>query len=148
VFAQHFDIKDIKDDSKFELLTAFEVFEHLENPLSEIEKMLQYSDSILFSTLLQPKRELKSVNDWWYFAPETGQHISFYTKQSLLIIAKRFGLNLYTNGWDLHLLTTKKLPINTVKYLLYKKIVKLIKAYLRRRKSLIQSDVEHIKRLI
>jgi hypothetical protein len=92
--------------------------------------------------------ELKSVNDWWYFAPETGQHISFYTKKSLLMIAKQFGLNLYTNRCDLHLLTTKKNPITLTNLLLNKKIVKLINPYLRSRKSLIPQDVEHIKQLI
>lgn len=108
LFAQYFDISDLKEiDRKFELLTAFELFEHLENPLAEIEHMLRFSDSILFSTELQPNN-IKEHTDWWYFGPESGQHISFYTKKSLEIIAKKFGLNFYTNGSTLHLLTKKQ----------------------------------------
>ena len=42
LFANGFE-KDIKPDSKFELITAFEVFEHLVSPKEEIEKMLSYS---------------------------------------------------------------------------------------------------------
>jgi len=109
LFAQYFDVEKAET---YDLVTAFEVFEHLENPLLEIEKMLQYANSILFTTELQPGIEIKSINDWWYFAPETGQHISFYTKESLQCLAEKFRLNLYTNNCDLHLLTIKKLPTN------------------------------------
>ncbi|PKP59337.1 MAG: class I SAM-dependent methyltransferase [Candidatus Altiarchaeales archaeon HGW-Altiarchaeales-1] len=80
LFAQNFDINDLDDKKiKFELLTAFEVFEHLKDPLIEIEKMFKLSDSILFSTELQPLENVTPDN-WWYFVPETGQHISFYSK--------------------------------------------------------------------
>ncbi len=112
LFSQYFDITDLKEeDKKFELLTAFEVFEHLEHPLNEIESMLTLSDSILFSTELQPSNII-NYEDWWYFSPESGQHISFYTKKSLESLAKRFGLTLYTNNATLHLLTKKKLETN------------------------------------
>jgi Methyltransferase domain len=115
VFARGFDVTDIKDvNTKFELLTAFEVFEHLENPLSDIEKMFQISDSLLFSTLLQPSDPTQlNPQNWNYFSPETGQHIAFYTKKTLDVISDKFGCNLYSDGEDVHILTFKKLNLSS-----------------------------------
>jgi predicted O-linked N-acetylglucosamine transferase (SPINDLY family) len=97
-----------KSNNQYELVTAFEVFEHLTNPLAEIEKILKFSNNILFSTELLPKNKPK-INEWQYFAPLEGQHIAFYTQKALSIIAQKFGLNLYSNGLNLHLLTEKQI---------------------------------------
>lgn len=113
LFARNFDINDLfAGKTNFEMLTAFEVFEHLEFPLEELEYMLKYSENILFSTELVPEKNITSENDWWYFAPETGQHIAFYTHKSLSIIANKYGLNFYSNRLNLHLFTKKKLKKN------------------------------------
>ncbi len=96
-------------DQKYELVTAFEVFEHFVEPLEEIEKLLRLSRNILFSTQLLPAAHPKP-NDWWYYALHEGQHISLYTPQSLVKIAQRFNLNCYSDGSSFHLLTEKKLP--------------------------------------
>ncbi len=109
IFAKYFDLIDLLDAQKFELVTAFEVFEHLRRPLDEIESIFQFSDSILFSTEIQPSKIISSVDDWWYFVPETGQHISLYSKKSLEHLSKKFSCNLYSNGSTLHLLTKRKL---------------------------------------
>ncbi|MBC7426935.1 MAG: class I SAM-dependent methyltransferase [Bacteroidia bacterium] len=96
LFAKNFDITDLTGTNKFEMLFAFEVMEHLVDPVQEIKKMLEYSDTILFSTTLQP--ENGNVLDWWYLAPETGQHISLFSKKSLHVIAQNLGLNFETQG--------------------------------------------------
>jgi hypothetical protein len=111
LFAQYFDIQD-QENVKYELLTAFEVFEHLENPLAEIAKMFNYADSILFSTEIQPKYEMNSINDWRYFAKETGQHIAFYTENALEIIANKMNCHFYSNGNNIHILTKRDLATN------------------------------------
>jgi len=107
LFAKNFDVSDL-GTTKFEVLTAFEVFEHLENPAEEMEKMLQLSDNILFSTELQPIPH-PTPETWWYILPEIGQHISFFSKKSLEALAKRMGLHLSTNGKNLHLLSRRKI---------------------------------------
>lgn len=111
LFAQYFDIQG-QENLKYELLTAFEVFEHLENPLEEIGKMFNYSDSILFSTEIQPKGEINSISDWRYFAKETGQHIAFYTFKSLEIIASKMNCHLYSNDNNIHIITKRELLSN------------------------------------
>jgi len=92
----------------YQLLTAFEVFEHLVNPLEDIKELLKYSQNILFSTELIPANNPKP-DQWWYYALNEGQHISLYSLKSLSILAEKFGLNLYTNHSSIHLLTEKKI---------------------------------------
>jgi hypothetical protein len=108
LFAKGFEA-DEHTKARYELLTAFEIFEHLVNPVEEIEHMLQFSRNILFSTELIPPRNPKP-DDWWYYGLDHGQHVSFYTTRSLILLAEQFGLRLYSNGKSLHLLTEKKLP--------------------------------------
>ena len=52
-----------KSNERYELLTAFEVFEHFSNPVEEVKKMLELSDSILFSTVTLS--ENVPAKDWW-----------------------------------------------------------------------------------
>ncbi|WP_293078976.1 methyltransferase domain-containing protein [Okeania sp. SIO3B5] len=99
---------DIDREDKYEIITAFEVFEHFINPLAEIENILQKTRNILFSTKLLPPDNPRP-NDWWYYALEEGQHISIFTKKALSVIAQKFQLNLYSDGESLHLLTEKSL---------------------------------------
>ncbi|MEB3340459.1 methyltransferase domain-containing protein, partial [Okeania sp.] len=98
----------INGEEKYELVTAFEVFEHFINPLVEIERILQKTRNILFSTKLLPS-DNPGVNDWWYYALEEGQHISIFTRKALSFIAQKFKLNLCSDGESLHLLTEKSL---------------------------------------
>lgn len=111
LFSQYFTLERLDPNTKFEAVTGFEVFEHLPDPLSEISKLFEYSDTIIFSTELVPDREIKSEKDWWYIN-NSGQHISFYTRKSFEVIAEKFACNFYTNGHDLHILTKKKLEKN------------------------------------
>lgn len=116
LFAKLFDVTESKLSERYELLTAFEVFEHYDNPIDEIRRLTSYSDSILFTTELVPKnQEIRSIDDWSYFIPETGQHIAFYTESSLLHIGKILNLKLYTNGSNIHLLTRKTFYVDPLK---------------------------------
>lgn len=111
ILALGFGLDDLEPDHKFELLTAFEVFEHLVNPMQSMEDMLKHSRNILFSTELVPDKR-QELESWWYILPETGQHISFYTQESLRYLAMRHKLNLYSNNKDFHLLTEKTFNFN------------------------------------
>jgi hypothetical protein len=115
----------------FGLVTAFEVLEHLPDPLAEIKNMLALSKNILFSTLLVPK-ECPQPTEWLYFALETGQHISFYTLRSLEIIAEKHGLFLHSTGGYLHLLTSKKIPPARFRILTNKALWLFAKGFFRR----------------
>ncbi len=79
LFAADFEASKVSDSS-YELLTAFEVFEHLLDPIAEIEQMLALSRDIFFSTLLLPD-DTPDPKSWWYYGLDHGQHVSFFTKQ-------------------------------------------------------------------
>ena len=168
LFAEYFDITDLHyKKQKFEALTTFEVFEHLEDPLIEIEKMLAYSDTIIFSTELQPSKSIRNVDDWWYFIPETGQHVALYHMKALEKIAEYFKLNLYSNGVNLHMITSKKFinnPLLKTHVIAEKKQVSLFQKIIKRlikeekmdtlpvpivsKESLLMKDFAYIKSLL
>ncbi len=148
LFSKGFDISE-NPDLKIDVVTAFEVFEHLSNPLNEIEKMLAYAENIIFSTVLLPanKNEFK---DWWYVTPQTGQHIAFYSIASLQFIAKKYNLNLYTNNQNLHIFSKNRIEDKIIQKIFYPKktlierIVDKLKSKEQLRSSLLQKDYDFI----
>ncbi len=147
IFAKHFDVTDT-NIKNFELATAFEVFEHLSNPLQEIDEILNYSDSILFSTVLQPTENVTPEN-WWYVSPEIGQHIALYHYDTLKKIAEIKGIHLYTDGKYLHLLTKKKINATLFKLICHNKIAKWLSfIFGNKNDSLVQQDYEFLKNKI
>ncbi len=152
LFAEYFDLSNLPPNTRFEAVTAFEVFEHLTDPLTEIKQMLQFSDNLLFTTELQPSN-INSVTDWDYFSTETGQHIAFYNIESLKYIAEKLGYNFYTDGSFIHLFTKKIFndnPLAPVKEgFLLRKARKLVKKTDRKLtgklESLLMTDWKYIK---
>lgn len=108
LFAKGFEYTDT-NTTRLNALTCFECFEHFPNPIIEIEHILTMTDTLLFSTLLKPNNTRPS-KDWTYYGFEHGQHVSFYSHKTLVYIANRFDMKVYTNNHNLHLLTKKKLP--------------------------------------
>jgi hypothetical protein len=98
--------------NNYELITAFEVIEHLKDPLGFFDNCLKITDNILFSTELTPDNK-KDAENWWYLAPQFGQHIAFYMKKTLQLIADKNKCHYYTDGVSLHLFCkTKKNSLN------------------------------------
>jgi hypothetical protein len=141
LFARGFDAEP-DGRGQYELMTAFEVFEHFADPLREIEKMLSYASSILFTTELLPV-PVPLPKAWWYYGLDHGQHISFYTPASLQAIADRFHLRLYRNGRSLHLLTPRKIIPFSFSLLSRYKTARLVDVLLPHR-SLLADDYKAI----
>lgn len=111
LFAEGFDLGDLPTGQQFGLVTAFEVMEHLPEPAKQLPEMLKHSRNVLFSTTLIPKGlQPTGADDWHYFAPETGQHVAFYSLAALRELAQAHGLRLYSNGKRIHLLTERRVP--------------------------------------
>lgn len=143
IFAKNFDVTDLPSETKFEVITTFEVFEHLEDPVSEIQKILNHGDSILFSTELQPSTV--QLSDWEYLALETGQHIALYSFETLKRIAGIFNLNIYSNFSNIHLLTSKKINQSVFKLLTRSKIASVYNMFCSKQLSLLQQDYNYTK---
>lgn len=106
LLARGFEYTD--DIGDIELITTFESFEHFVRPLEEIESMLSISRHILFTTVPVPS-PVPGPEGWWFYAPEHGQHISFYSVRTLAFIADTFHLQYYSFGC-LHFFTDR--PLN------------------------------------
>lgn len=149
LFAQYFELNSLDATQRhFDLVTGFEVMEHVNDPYTILDHIFEYTNSFLFSTELQPQET--DLKEWVYLATEIGQHISFYTLPSLKIMAQRYGCQLYSNQKNLHLLTPKIIephpfqkPSRLSKWPLFRRIkrkpVKL--------KSLLQQDYEYARSL-
>ncbi len=140
LLARGFEISE-SDRKRFEAVTAFEVFEHLVNPLEELEKMIQYSDNIIFSTELLPEN-IPNPNDWWYYGFEHGQHISFYSYKTLEFLADIYNLNFYSFG-GYHLFSKKRLNKKLILFCLKLSKAGLFQFLQSRMKSLTWKD--HLK---
>lgn len=84
---------EMKQDH-YDVVTSFEMLEHLPNPMEVFERLFSLTDTLICTTKILPYDPPK-IKDWWYYATETGQHVAFYTKESLQVIADKFGKNLY-----------------------------------------------------
>ncbi|PSL47318.1 methyltransferase family protein [Chitinophaga niastensis] len=134
---------DYNPNDRIELVTTFESFEHFEDPIAEIEKILAISKNIFFSTQLI-SNPAPSFGEWWYYGAEHGQHIAFYTGNTLKFIAEKYMLHIYSlKGY--HLLTEKKINkwlfkflIGAGRYGLYKIITPFMK-------SKVMSDMHTLK---
>lgn len=127
LFAQGFEYKKNGNSPEqaslnaIEALSTFECFEHLPEPKKEIDAMFSITKNIFFSTVLLPtnQAEVPPADDWEYYGLNHGQHVAFYSLKTLRHIAKEHGVNIYSNGVNLHLFTTKKIPNWLFKLMLF-----------------------------
>jgi hypothetical protein len=108
---------------RYEALTSFENFEHLVEPMKELDLMLELTDTILFSTELLPEK-IPQPDQWWYYCLEHGQHVSFFSARTLRFIAGSRSLELVSNGKNLHILSKK--PINS-KIFFMEKVIRFLR---------------------
>ena len=78
-----------------DFVLAFEVFEHFATPARELDDLFQLRPTVLLaSTAIYNDQG----SDWWYLASESGQHVFFYSKAAVQLIAKRFGYSSLLSG--------------------------------------------------
>lgn len=147
LFSAHFDVTDLPASTQFELVSAFEVFEHLAAPMQTIDELLTYSDNILFSTQLQPS-DTAALENWWYVSPEIGQHVAIYHRKTLEEIARLKGLHLYSNHKNFHLLTRKKISAPLFRVFTNPGFARLASLLPIHRKTLLQADYLQLKEKI
>ena len=123
--------------NRYDLLTAYEVLEHLPEPLNDIAVMLDLADNVLVTTELVPV-PAPPPPDWWYYAVTGGQHISFYSTESLQKIASHFHVHLLSQG-SYHLLTREPQSSLLFRIATCRKTIPIVN-WLRKRESLIQTD--------
>ena len=137
--------------SKANVLLAFEVFEHVADPVAFVEdNFRKYSpDLMIFSTQTYQTDEAPP-RDWWYYALENGQHISLYHRNTIGALGKKLELHAASLSSELHVLSTRALTATDL--LLLDSGRKLVSRsyghairFLRRRKSFLAADYENAK---
>ena len=139
LFARGFE-GDLKESEHYQMITAFEVMEHLVSPNALLKSILSSSDSFLFSTMLLPE-PFPSFDEWWYFGPEHGQHVSFYSRRTLRRLAETMGKRFVTNGFNLHMITSSRINRRLFEVVTNATIAALFELVWRR-DSLLMSDFE------
>lgn len=92
-------------DDKADLLTAFEVMEHMLHPQAEMRRLCARAPHVLVSTNLIPE-PTPPLAAWWYYAPAGGQHIGFFRVRTLEHLAARLGRRVFSDGRGFHLFTS------------------------------------------
>ncbi len=99
--------KDVRIDAlgTFDLVTAFEVFEHVPNVdalFADLTKLLRPDGMLVFSTLLSDGEIARGKPlTWWYASPRNG-HISLFSADSLRIETEKHDLELRSLSENLH----------------------------------------------
>lgn len=71
-----------------DFLTAFEVLEHLPDPAADLADIFTWNPKVV---LLTTELFSGQGSDWWYLAPQSGQHVFFYSPKAVLLIAEKYG---------------------------------------------------------
>ncbi len=91
----------VRPESKFSLITCFEVIEHTVSPracLQDMASLLAPGGCIVFSQPLQPDNIQEIRGAWWYVGPRNG-HASIFTADALSRLASDCGLVFHRGDW-------------------------------------------------
>ena len=92
IYDKHFSPEKVYQGKKYDLITATEVFEHLEDPMITLRllKSLLNKNGILAIMTLFHNNNVDDFKKWWYRRDAT--HISFYTPKTFSVIADSLGM--------------------------------------------------------
>lgn len=96
---------------RFDLVTAFEVFEHvpdIHDLMEKLSHLLAEGGMLFFATQLSDGHiQAGKRLAWDYAAPRNG-HISLYSRASLEYVARQYGFNLASDWHSLHFMYRSK----------------------------------------
>ena len=95
-------------------ISAIECFEHLENPIEAFRKVTQEKDYFFFTTeVIDTPPPNPAQLSWWYYLPDTGQHITFVSQSGLVEFRKILGFQYSESIGSLHVFSKTKLRFGT-----------------------------------
>lgn len=97
-----------KSVNSTQIVSLFEVLEHIHDPISFFKDVLKFKPEII---LLSTQRyHSKREKNWSYLAPHHGQHVYFYSNETLAAIAKKIGMHYYGFG-NFGIMSVEKISI-------------------------------------
>ena len=96
IYDLYFAPEKVYENKRYDLITATEVFEHLQDPLqtaSLLKNHLNDQGILAIMTMFHPG-DADSFNNWWYRHDAT--HISFYRPKTFKVMAELLGLTVLT----------------------------------------------------
>lgn len=90
-------------------ITAMEVMEHLEDPVDFVQSQIANvrAKYFIFTTELFNGAP-PAPGAWWYYAFETGQHIGFFQRKTLEVMAKRLGMQ-FSSASGIHIFSEESI---------------------------------------
>jgi hypothetical protein len=88
------------------LLSAVEVLEHCVNPRLEVGELFAKQPDVLFTTTVTYEGQ---GPDWYYLGLQTGQHIFFYSRAGLRMLAETHGYHYFGSSY-FHIFTRHAIP--------------------------------------
>lgn len=119
--------ESLADDRAFEAVTAFEAVEHMQDPMAFISEALARTRTrtLIFSTELHDGSP--PPLDWWYYTFNTGQHIAFFSRDTLEQVGRQLGCKL-VSAQGIHVLSAQPLAEWKLRFALHR-----LRSYYRRR---------------
>lgn len=119
---------EYRDGERCSAITAFEVLEHLADPVEFLHTKISSTGAelMIFTTELFSGPP-PAPDQWWYYSLETGQHISFYQRRTLEKLAKRLAMRFTTNG-SVHFFSKEHL-LNKLNHYLGSRLTRAVAAF-------------------
>lgn len=89
---------------KFDVVTSFELFEHLPDPRTDLEEVLRFQPKLW---LLSTQLYRGEGPDWEYLSCKTGRHVFFYAPEALALFGARHGYE-FLPGRQIHMFLRKQ----------------------------------------
>lgn len=127
-------------EKRYDVLTAFEVLEHMANPNEELKNLEAMGDNWIVSTMMVPDPAPKP-DEWWYYVLDGGQHVALWSQRALQAAASQYGRQLITTRTGLHLFCQKNVNKWLAKRIIRNRISQVLDPF-RKKKSLLQQDFQ------
>jgi len=116
LLAPGFEWEANRDGRNATVVTAVEVLEHTPDPLGFLNECMTGSgaEAVIFTQVLHAGGD---DPNWWYLAPVTGQHVSFFSAKTLTRIGEILGMQVQTSN-SLHVISRSGVPAGRLRWAL------------------------------
>ena len=99
-------------------ITSIECFEHLINPIDAFKSVSHKKEYFIFTTdVIDTPPPDPANGSWWYYVPESGQHVTFISRKGLDEFRGILGFEHYMRFGSLHVMSRSKLRLITKVFL-------------------------------